>query len=124
MGGMGLAMMGAVSSQDTPRMVHHLVLFRFRADLSAAEVAAVFAELRALQGRIDGITGFTGGADASKEGLSRGFTHGFCMTFQDAAARDAYLPHPEHQRVVALLLPMLDGGIDGVITFDYSDGML
>ncbi|MFN5464021.1 MAG: Dabb family protein [Cyanobacteriota bacterium] len=102
-------------------MVHHFVLFRFRSDLPDGAVASIFAELRALQARIDGITGFSGGADSSKEGLTKGYTHGFCMTFQDAAARDAYLPHPEHQRVVELLLPMLEDGINGVLSFDYQD---
>ncbi|MFM9087923.1 MAG: Dabb family protein [Cyanobium sp.] len=105
-------------------MVHHLVLFRFRADLPPGAVAQAFAELRALPERIEGITGFHGGADCSLEGLSKGFTHGFCMTFRDGQARDAYLPHPEHQRVVELLLPLLEGGSEGVITFDFSDGQL
>ncbi|MFN9546742.1 MAG: Dabb family protein [Cyanobacteriota bacterium] len=104
-------------------MVHHLVLFRFRDDLPAEAVTAVFAELRALQERIPGITGFSGGADCSKEGLTKGFRHGFCMTFQDGAARDAYLPHPEHQRVVGQLLPLLEGGVEGVLTFDFCDGV-
>lgn len=103
-------------------MVHHLVLFRFRADLPDGAMASVFAELRALQARIDGITGFSGGADCSSEGLTKGYTHGFCMSFQDEAARDAYLPHPEHQRVVELLLPMLEDGMNGVLSFDYQDG--
>jgi hypothetical protein len=105
-------------------MVHHLVLFRFRHDLPQEAVPAVFAELRALGERIPGITGFSGGVDGSKEGLTRGFTHGFQMTFTDAAARDAYLPHPEHQRVVEQLLPLLEGGLDGVLAFDFSDGVL
>ena len=105
-------------------MVHHLVLFRFRADLPAGAVAAMFTQLSSLQERIDGITGFSGGADVSKEGLSRGFTHGFCMTFRDRAARDAYLPHPEHQQVVAQLVPMLEGGLEGVLTFDFCDGLV
>jgi hypothetical protein len=105
-------------------MVHHLVLFRFRADLPPEAVPGVFAELQALQRRIEGITEFRGGADCSKEGLTKGFTHGFCMTFRDAAARDAYLPHPEHQRVVEMILPMLEGGLEGALTFDFSDGVL
>ncbi len=84
----------------------------------------MFTELRSLQERIDGITGFSGGADVSKESLSRGFTHGFCMTFRDRAARDAYLPHPEHQQVVAQLVPMLEGGLEGVLTFDFCDGVV
>ncbi len=62
--------------------------------------------------------------DGSREGLTRGFTHGVHMTFVDAAARDAYLPHPEHQRVVELLLPLLESGIDGALTFDFEDGAL
>jgi hypothetical protein len=44
------------------------------------------------------------------------------MTFTDAAARDAYLVHPEHQRVVKQLSPLLEGGIEGVLAFDFSDG--
>ena len=118
---------GAASTDDhgnRPRpMVHHLVLFRFRTDLPPEAVPALFAELRALRERIPGITGFSGGADLSKEGLTKGFTHGFSMTFTDAAARDAYLPHPEHQRVVEQLLPLLEGGIEGVLTFDFCDGV-
>jgi hypothetical protein len=102
-------------------VVHHLVLFRFRDDLPPEAIQALFVELRALRDRIPGITGFSGGADTSKEGLTQGFSHGFHMTFTDAAARDAYLPHPAHQRVVEQLLPMLAGGIDGVLTIDFED---
>ena len=105
-------------------VVHHLVLFRFRADLPLEAIPALFVKLRALEESIEGITGFRGGVDASKEGLAKGFTHGFCMTFQDVAARDAYLPHPEHQRVVEQLLPLLEGGLEGVLTFDFRDGVL
>jgi hypothetical protein len=70
------------------------------------------------------LIGFQCGAYHSPEGLSQGFTHGFTMTFADAAARDAYLPHPLHQAVVAKLLPMLDGGLDGVVAFDFIDGVM
>jgi hypothetical protein len=102
-------------------MVHHLVLFRFREDLPPEAITDLFADLRGLKDRIPGITGFRGGADISKEGLTHGFTHGFHMSFSDTAARDAYLPHPEHQRVVERLLPMLAVGMNGVLTFDFAD---
>ena len=85
---------------------------------------AVFEELRGFRQAIPGITGFQGGAYRSTEGLSKGFTHGFTMTFVDEAARDAYLPHPLHQAVVAKLLPMLDGGLEGVVAFDFIDGVM
>jgi len=104
--------------------MNHMVLYRFRSDLPPGAVEEIFAELRGLQERIEGITSFSGGADVSREGLARGFTHGFCITFRDGAARDAYLPHPEHQRIVAKLLPMLEGGMEGVLSFDYTDGMI
>lgn len=105
-------------------MVHHVVLFRFRSDLPPGSVEAVFDQLRGLQQWIAGLTAFQGGAYNSPEGLSQGFTHGFTMTFADPAARDAYLPHPLHQAVVETLLPMLEGGLDGVVAFDFIDGVM
>lgn len=105
-------------------MVHHVVLFRFRSDLPEGAVEEVFAELRGFRQSIPGITGFQGGAYNSPEGLAQGFTHGFTMTFADAASRDAYLPHPLHQAVVAKLLPMLEGGVEGVVAFDFIDGVM
>jgi hypothetical protein len=105
-------------------MLQHVVLFRFRSDLPEGAVAAMFDELRQLQEVVPGITGFQGGAYNSPEGLAQGFTHGFTMTFADPAARDAYLPHPAHQAVVAKLLPMLAGGLDGVVAFDFIDGWM
>jgi hypothetical protein len=105
-------------------MVHHVVLFRFRTDLPEAAVEAIFQELRGFRQSIPGITGFHGGAYNGTEGLAKGFTHGFTMTFSDAAARDAYLPHPLHQAVVERLLPMLEGGIGGVLAFDFIDGVM
>jgi hypothetical protein len=103
--------------------IQHIVLLRFRADLSTSAIEQLFAELRGLSRTIPGIIGFSGGAYRSYEGLARGFGHGFCMTFADEAARDAYLPHPSHQSLVQRLLPMLEAGSDGVLAFDYADGL-
>jgi len=38
------------------------------------------------------------------------------MTFESIATRNAYLPHPEHERVKAELLRY----IDSVIAFDFE----
>ncbi|MFM7264272.1 MAG: Dabb family protein [Cyanobium sp.] len=105
-------------------MLHHVVLFRFRSDLPEGAVDAVFAELRSLPQAIGGIRSFQGGAYHSWEGLSQGFTHGFTMVFEDGPARDAYLPHPAHQAVVERLVPMLEGGLAGVVAFDFMDGVM
>lgn len=105
-------------------MVEHFVLFRFRQDVVPQEIATLFAELRGLVEVIDGILNFKGGAYSSAEGLNRGFTHGFVMSFSSEAARDAYLPHPAHQQIVEKLLPLLEGGLEGALAFDLIDGAL
>ncbi len=101
-------------------MITHVVLLKIRKDVSKDQVAKVFEALAALQKKIPGILSFSGGAYTSPEGLNRGFTHGFVMTFKDAASRDVYLPHPDHEVVKAIVLKVLDGGIDGVVAFDYA----
>ena len=105
-------------------MIDHLVLFQFRRDVTKQAVEEVFEDLRGLSRDIDGIVAFRGGAYASPEGLNQGFTHGCVMTFDCEASRDAYLPHPAHQQVVDKLIPMLEGGIQGVLAFDCIDGEL
>jgi len=105
-------------------MVEHIVLFRFRPDVSPRDISELFEHLRALSSKIDGIVAFRGGVYKSAEGLNRGYTHGFVMTFSSAQARDAYLPHPSHQRVVKMLMEKLDGGLDGALAFDLIDGVL
>jgi hypothetical protein len=42
------------------------------------------------------------------------------MGFRDKAARDAYLPHPEHERVRGMIANVLEGGLDAVLEFDYA----
>lgn len=42
------------------------------------------------------------------------------MDFTDVAARDAYLPHPEHQKVGALIVASLDGGLEGLAVVDWE----
>ena len=101
-------------------MIHHLVVLRIKKSTRPAQVAQAFAELAGLKARIPGLLSFAGGAYSSPEGLNQGFTHGFVMTFRDAKARDAYLPHPEHEKVKALILPLLEGDLDGVVAFDFE----
>jgi hypothetical protein len=101
-------------------MITHLVLLRLKKDLSEKDVDRVFAELAGLRDKIPGLTSFSGGPYSSPEGLNRDFTHAFVMTFRDERSRDAYLPHPAHERVKEIVLGALDGGIDGVIAFDFG----
>jgi hypothetical protein len=46
------------------------------------------------------------------------------MSFADAAARDADLSDPLHQDLLERLLSMLEGGLDGVMAFDFIDRVM
>jgi len=89
-------------------LIRHVVLFRWKDGTPSSKVREIEDGFRGLPGKIAEIADFEWGTDVSPEGLSEGFTHCFLVTFRDAKARDAYLPHPAHQAFVALLEPHLD----------------
>lgn len=97
------------------KQVHHLVLVKFKPGHDG-QAPALFAALAALQRKLLGMLGYRYGPNVSPEGLNQGFTHGFVMTFADAAARDQYLVHPDHEKVKADYLPLLEN----VIVFDFE----
>ena len=101
-------------------MIVHMVLLRVKKSVPKAKVTRVMESIGALKEVIPGIASYSWGPYSSPEGMNKGFTHGFVMTFVDEAARDAYLPHPEHEKVKAVVFEALDGGLDGVIAFDYA----
>ena len=101
-------------------MIRHVVLCRFRKDVSEAAIAQIFDALKALQQQIDGIIAITAGRDSSPEGLQKGCSHGFTVDFIDAAARDRYLPHPAHQKVGAMVVAAAEGGLAGITVVDWE----
>lgn len=102
-------------------MIRHMVALRFRAEVAPADKAALYAELAALRGHIDGIADFRHFANVSVETpLVRGFRDLFWFDFRDTAVRDAYLADPVHQAVGARLVAHLEGGADGVFVMDIA----
>lgn len=99
--------------------IKHAVMLKLKAGTSPAKTREIFEALAALKSKIPGLLDFSGGPYSSPEGLNQGFTHGFVMTFADAASRDGYLPHPAHDEVKQLIFPELEGGLAGVIAFDW-----
>ena len=96
-----------VAAVDAPSLpdsaVRHVVVFKYRATATESQIDEVTEAFRALKDRIPGIVAFEHGVNNSPEGKNLGFTHAYTLTFEDAAARDAYLPHPEHQAFGELL---------------------
>jgi len=102
-------------------MIRHCVLLRFGSHVSERDKEEIYQQLASLQGVIPGFERIVCGANSSTEGLSQGFDDGFVIEFVDAPARDTYLVHPDHQRVGAALVAMLDGGPSGLVVFDLDD---
>ena len=96
------------------KLLRHVVLFKFKKEVTAAQVQEVVDAFRALPSKIDAIHSFEYGTDVSVENKAAGFTHGFLVTFRDEQGRDIYLPHPAHKDFVKLVGPRLDN----VLVFD------
>lgn len=98
--------------------ISHTVLLKTASEES--DVLRVFEELRALIKVVPGLLSFDGGKYTSPEGFNRGYTWGFNMMFTDAAARDAYLTHPAHVAAAQSVIAICEGGINGVLAFDFA----
>ena len=83
--------------------VKHIVIFKYKSSATPEQIKEVTDAFGALKGKIPGIVSFEYGVNNSPENLNKGFTHVYLLTFKDAAARDTYLPHPEHKNFGALL---------------------
>jgi hypothetical protein len=100
-------------------MIRHIVLLRFKENVTAADKAAHYAELEGLKGHLKGILGSQFGPNVSpEEPVIHGFKDGFWFDFEDEAARDAYLVDPAHQAAGAKLVANAEGGRDGLVVFD------
>jgi hypothetical protein len=110
--------LGCAAGQEkgsSPGVLRHVVLFKFKDDAKPEQIRKVESEFRALKTRIPGVQALEWGTNVSTEDLAQGFTHCFFVTFADAKARDAYLPHAAHQDFVKILRPVLDK----VLVIDY-----
>jgi len=115
-----LAAHGANEVQMSKQPVRHIVVFKYKPTATAEQIKQVTDAFRELKNKIPGITGFEDGVNNSPEGKNLGFTHVYMMTFEDAAARDAYLPHPEHAKFGKLLGTL--GIVADVFVVDYATG--
>ena len=99
-------------------MIRHIVLIRFRPDVSDTEIADIFSDLNGLRRHLPGIGPVLAGRSESPEQIERGYMHGFTVDFPDWAALAVYQDHPEHRRVASRIVAVAQGGIDGVLVFD------
>ena len=100
---------------EMKKQLRHIVLFKFNEDATQDEIKKIEDAFIALPSKIAVVEDFEWGLNNSPEGLNKGFTHCFYVTFNSEKARDLYLPHPEHQAFVAILKPKLAD----VLVLDY-----
>ena len=96
--------------------VKHYGVFQFKEGISDEQISTCFKSLASMVGEIPGLLDFCHGPYDSDEGLNDGFTHGFIMTFESPESRDAYLPHPVHERVKEVVVPCLER----LVVFDFN----
>jgi hypothetical protein len=82
-------------------MIKHVVFFKFKPDISAAEREAAISGLRGLPDKIDLIRAFELGEDVLR--LPRSWDVVLIATFDDLDALQTYATHPDHVPVAELL---------------------
>ncbi|MEM9835429.1 MAG: Dabb family protein [Bacteroidota bacterium] len=96
----------AAQLAETPdSLLRHLVLFSWTEATTAEKQQELTDAFAALPGQIPAIYDYEAGLNNSPEGLDKGFTHCFLVTFLSEADRAVYLPHPAHQAFVELIGP-------------------
>ena len=100
-------------------MIRHCVFVKFQPEVGRAARDAIYADLAALDRKVPGMLRLDAGANVNPEGLGQGFDEGFLVDFEDAAARDAYLVHPDHKAIGARIVASAEGGVGGLFVFDF-----
>lgn len=103
------------NTEKAGKKLRHVVLFKFKATSTPADIEKVEAAFLALPSKIKEIKDFEWGLNNSPEGINKGFTHCYLLTFESEAARAIYLPHPDHLAFGQVLSPHLED----VLVVDY-----
>ena len=102
-------------------MLLHIVLFRPKQDVAAADRAAMFEALKAAASEIPSVRRFQVGArvthDAAYEKLMlHDFPFAAVVEFDDLSGLQAYLRHPAHERLAALFYVLQEAAL----AYDYE----
>ena len=97
------------------KQLRHVVLLKFKESATPSDIKKVETAFGKLASQIKEIKDFEWGLNNSPEGLNKGFTHCFFVTFDNEEARDIYLPHPAHKAFGNILGPHLED----VLVVDY-----
>lgn len=97
-------------------MIRHILLIKFQDSAELADIDRVKSLFDAIPDKVDGVVSVEWGLNDSPENKNQGYTHCVLMTFTNEQARQHYLPHPEHESLKEVFLPLLED----IIVFDYQ----
>lgn len=104
-----------INKEDTETMdeklLRHVVLLKFKESATEQEIAKVEKAFSTLPDKISEIKDYEWGTNNSPEGLDKGFTHCFLVTFESEEDRATYLPHPDHKAFVKILEPHMEDAL-------------
>ena len=113
------AMLLMTGCQNTKEeQMRHIVVFKYKPDATEEQIEKVTKAFGELKDKIPGIVSFEHGINDSPENKNLDFTHVYLLTFEDAQARDTYLPHPEHKKFGQLLGEL--GILEDAFVVDYT----
>ena len=95
-------------------MIEHVVIFKWAATATEAQIDSAITALRTLKDRIPGVLSLSVGNTITKRG--QGFTTGLVVRMDSAETLAAYGPHPAHQEVLNnFIVPIKEN----IIAIDY-----
>lgn len=100
---------------EPDRVLRHVVLFQFNDSTTTEDISEIESAFAGLKSKIPEVHDLEWGLNNSPEGLDKGFTHCFFLTFKSEADREVYLPHPDHKAFVDLVGPH----VKDVLVVDY-----
>jgi Stress responsive A/B Barrel Domain len=103
------------NTKEMTKQLRHVVIFKFKETSTTDDIKKVEDAFAELPSKIKEIKDYEWGLNNSPEGLNKGFTHCFFVTFDSEEARAIYLPHQAHKAFVDVLSPHLDD----VMVIDY-----
>lgn len=82
-----------------------VVLYQWKESVSEERILSNLEAIRSMKGNVPGLIEVKIGADCYASGQ---WSHGACLSFESAAALREYSQHPEHDRIVSLIVPDLE----------------
>ncbi|WP_223275550.1 Dabb family protein [Paenibacillus elgii] len=98
------------------KMFEHIVLLKFKPDVSNTEKEDAVKRAYSFKGNIPGIVDLSAGINMTEEIVHmQGFTLGIRVTFENQQACRNYIQHPLHQDLLQSIGPF----VEGIVVMDY-----